>query len=157
MENKKDHPGVYIPPPLFYVVTFLLARYIQTKITINDAMLHVPITKIAGVVCLGLACFFLFGALRVFYVSKNALVPIKPALSLQTGSVYRVTRNPMYLALLLVYLGTTCFIGNWWHIIFSPILLVIIQQYVIRREEQYLERAFGSHYLDYRVKVRRWI
>jgi len=37
MENSKDNPGVYIPPPLFYVLTFIAAILIQSKIKIDDA------------------------------------------------------------------------------------------------------------------------
>jgi protein-S-isoprenylcysteine O-methyltransferase Ste14 len=63
----------------------------------------------------------------------------------------------MYVALAFVYLGISCLIGNWWNIIFFPFILLIFQEYVIKREEKYLERAFGKEYLDYKDKVRRWL
>jgi protein-S-isoprenylcysteine O-methyltransferase Ste14 len=59
--------------------------------------------------------------------------------------------------LAIVYLAFTCFIGNWWNIILFPVLLLIIQEYIINREEKYLHRRFGQEYLDYKTKVRRWL
>ncbi len=63
----------------------------------------------------------------------------------------------MYVGLVLVYLGLTCLIGNWWNIILLHLLFLIIQLYVIGREEKYLARKFGNEYMDYRQRVRRWL
>ena len=63
----------------------------------------------------------------------------------------------MYVGLAIVYLGITCFIGNWWNIIFLPLLFLIVQEYIIKREEKYLELEFGQQYDDYKRTVRRWL
>ena len=157
MENSKDNPGVYIPPPLFYVLTFIAAILIQSKIKIDDAFFHEKGTKITGVIFLIIAIFFLVKSLGQVFQSKNSLITIKPATSLQTTGIYNVTRNPMYVGLAIVYLGISCFIGNWWNIILFFLLLLIIQEYIIKHEEKYLERRFGQEYLDYKLKVRRWL
>lgn len=157
MENKKDSPGVYIPPPLFYILVFLAAVFIQKKIPIDPAVSHLQITKIAGTLLLLTSLFFLITSFRKFFQSKNTLILIKPASSLQTNGIYNISRNPMYVGLVFIYLGLTCLVGNWWNIILFPILLLIIQQYVIKKEEEYLERAFGVKYIDYKNKVRRWL
>ncbi|HWH63732.1 MAG TPA: isoprenylcysteine carboxylmethyltransferase family protein [Ginsengibacter sp.] len=157
METKKDSPGVYIPPPLFYVVVFLIALFLQKKIAINDFVFHLQITKILGISLFVISLFFIVTSLRKFFLSKNTLILIKPASSLQTNGIYNISRNPMYVGLAIVYLGITCFIGNWWNIILFPILLLIVQEYIINREEKYLIRRFGQDYLDYKSKVRRWL
>lgn len=157
MENKKDSPGVYIPPPIFYVLTFLAAIFIQTKVSINDSVFHLQFTKVVGILLLTISFFFLFTSLRKFLLSKNTLILIKPASSLQTNGIYNISRNPMYVSLALIYLGLTCLIGNWWNIILFPLLFLIIQEYIIKSEEKYLERAFGIEYTDYKRRVRRWI
>ena len=157
MENKKDSPGVYVPPPLFYVLTFLVAVFVQKKIPIDDSLFHLQITKITGILFLVISLFFLVTSLIKFFQSKNTLILIKPASSLQTNGIYSISRNPMYVGLAIVYLGTTCLIGNWWNIILFPLLLLVIKEYVIKKEEKYLERAFGEKYLDYKSKVRRWL
>ena len=157
MENKKDHPGIYVPPPIVYALTFLVAVFIQKKLPIDDSLFHRQLAKIVGVGLLIIALFFLIRSLRQFFLSKNTLVTIMAANSLQTNGIYNITRNPMYLGLAIVYLGISCLIGNWWNIILFPLLLLLIQEYMIKREEKYLERRFGQVYLDYKSKVRRWI
>jgi protein-S-isoprenylcysteine O-methyltransferase Ste14 len=154
---QKDSPGVYIPPPLVYVLVFLIALFIQKKISFNDSLFHLEITRIFGIVLFGVALFFLFTSLRIFFKSKNTLILIRPASSLQTNGIYNISRNPMYVGLACIYLGITCFIGNWWDLILFPILVLIIQQFIIYPEEKYLYRRFGQAYLDYKLKVRRWV
>ena len=157
MENKKDSPGIYIPPPLIYVLVFLAAIFIQKKISIDDSIFHLQITKIVGVLLLIISLLFLVTSLRQFFITKNTLVLIKPASSLQATGIYSITRNPMYVGLGLIYLGMSCFVGNWWNIILFPLLLLIVQEYIIKREEKYLVRRFGQEYIFYKTKVRRWL
>ena len=150
-------PGVFIPPPLFYVLIFIAAVFIQKIIPITDKLFHLSATKVAGAILLIVALFFLVKSLRQFFLTKNTLILIKPASSLQTTGIYGMTRNPMYVGLAIVYLGITCFIGNWWNIILFPVLFIIVQEYIIKREEKYLELEFGQGYSDYRRTVRRWL
>lgn len=157
MENKKDNPGVYFPPPLIYAGIFIAAIFIQKIISIDDTLFHNVIIKIIGVIFLLTALFFLFRGFKKFFESKNSLITIRPSNSLQTTGIYRISRNPMYIGISNVYLGLSCIIGNWWNIFLFPLLILIIQEYVIKREERYLERRFGQEYLDYKSKVRRWI
>lgn len=157
MENKKDSPGVYIPPPLLYILIFLAAIFLQKKISIDESFFQWQIIKVAGIFMLIVSLFFSITSLRTFFQSKNTLILVKPASSLQTNGIYKISRNPMYLGLTFVYIGLTFLIGNWWNIILFPLLILIIQEYIIKREEKYLERAFAQGYLDYKLKVRRWL
>lgn len=157
MDAKKDSPGVYIPPPLIYILIFLFGLFLQKKISINDFVFHLQTTKIVGISLLVISLFFLITSLQKFFQTKNTLILIKPASSLQTNGIYKLSRNPMYVGLAIIYLGITCFIGNWWNIILFPVLLLIIQEYIINREEQYLNRRFGQEYRNYKSKVKRWL
>lgn len=157
MTSKKDHPGVYVPPPMFYGLTFVASLFLQKKITLDPALFQSQLTKATGILLLICAGFFIGTSMIRFLRSRNTIITIKPANSLQITGIYQVTRNPMYLGLAIVYLGITCLIGNWWHLILFPVLIVVLQEYVIKREERYLERAFGQQYLEYKVSVRRWL
>ena len=157
MANENDNPGIYIPPPLLYVVTFFAAVLIQKLLPLNRAFFYNTISKIIGSVIILIGLFFNFPALRQFFKTKNTLVTIKPANSLQTTGIYSVSRNPMYISLLLFYTGLSFIMGNWWNLILLPFLILIVQEYVIKREERYLDRRFGQQYLDYKARVRRWI
>lgn len=157
MENKKDNAGVYIPPPLLYIAIFFLAIFMQKMIPINKDFFFTTTAKIIGVLIILISLFFSFPAILQFFKTKNTLITIKPANSLQTTRIYSISRNPMYISLLLVYTGLSFIIGNWWNLILLPVLFLIIQEYVIKREEKYLDRRFGQSYLDYKTKVRRWL
>jgi protein-S-isoprenylcysteine O-methyltransferase Ste14 len=157
MKPKQDSPGVYLPPPLIYVLIFVTAVFIQRTFYIEDSFFHLTLTKGIAILFLIVAFYFMTTSLIKFFKTKNTVVLIKPAASLQTNGVYGISRNPMYVGLAFVYLGITCFIGNWWNIILFPLLILIIQGFVIKSEEKYLERAFGDKYLEYKRRVRRWL
>ncbi|MGN6247327.1 MAG: methyltransferase family protein [Ginsengibacter sp.] len=152
-----DNPGVRIPPPILYVAIFLSAVFIQKRIPLDASFFESGFAKIAGSIFLFIAIILTVISLRKFFLSKNTIITIKPASSLQTTGIYRFTRNPMYLSLLFLYLGLACFLGNWWNLLLLPILILVVQQYVIIREEKYLLRRFGTEYLDYKSRVRRWL
>jgi protein-S-isoprenylcysteine O-methyltransferase Ste14 len=155
--NTKKHPGIYIPPPLIYAAFFMVSFLMQNLLPFNNFALHLTATRITGALLILLYLLFFISALRRFILSKNTLVTIKPATSLETSGIYSFTRNPMYLSLVFLYGGLAVFFGNWWTLIFLPLLVMVVQLYVIRKEEQYLQQAFGNNYNEYKRKVRRWI
>ena len=157
MKRAKDHPGIYIPLPLFYVATFFVAVSLQKLLPLGAVFFHTMAARAIGSVLILSGVFFLFPAIRQFFTSKNTLITIKSAHSLQTTGIYTISRNPMYVGLLLLYLGLSFLMGNWWNLILLPVLVFSIQEYIIKREESYLTRRFGEKYVDYTVKVRRWL
>jgi protein-S-isoprenylcysteine O-methyltransferase Ste14 len=158
MKITKDSPGVYVPPPLVYAACFLLSFLLQGYFTIRSAyFFHSKAANIIGIIIIISGLIFAVPALRQFFKTKNTIILIKPASSLQTTGIYSFTRNPMYLSLLLIYLGMALIFGNWWTIILLPLLIIVINYRIILPEERYLARAFGNSYTDYKKRVRRWI
>ncbi len=155
--NTKNHPGVYIPPPLIYAAFFLLSIALQKTWPFNDHLLHTTVARVVGGLLAVLFLLFVIPSMQRFIASKNTLVTIKPANSLQTTGIYAVTRNPMYLSLIFLYSGLAIFFGNWWTFMLLVPLVAIVRWYIIRKEENYLDRAFGDLYDAYKRKVRRWI
>ena len=157
MKSKKDSPGVYPPPPLFYVVIFFISILLQHYVSISRDFFEGNISHYLALIFIGLGVISIIPALITFFKSKNTLVTILPAKSLQTKGIYSISRNPMYLGLLFVYSGVGLIKGNWWTFILIPLVIFVINQLVIIKEENYLERAFGKEFLDYKIAVRRWI
>ncbi len=157
MKPRQDHPGVYPPPPLFYVAIFFLSILIQRLIHLSTAFFEQKTASIPGFLFIGIGIVTLLPALLSFLKTKNTLITIKPASSLQTSGIYAFSRNPMYLGLLFLYTGIAFFKGNWWTFLLIPLVIIVISTFVIANEEKYLERAFGETYLAYKKKVRRWI
>ena len=154
---KKDNPGVFIPPPFIYLLIFFIAFFTQKILPINNSFFHYDVVKTAGIIFFVAGAYFMMQGVWKFIQTGNTLITVKPASSLQQTGIYKVTRNPMYFGLICFYIGFACFFGNWWHIILLPVLIIIIQEYVIKREEKYLERQFSESYLEYKKRVRRWI
>jgi len=157
METRKDNPGIKVPPPFIYAGLFILSFLIQRIRPMDASAFHTPMAIVLSVLLAGAGTVFGLVAIRQFIRAGTSVLPVKPASSLQTGGLYAVTRNPMYMGLLLLYAGLALRFGNWWTLVLLPLLVYIMQSYVIRREEAYLLRRFGEQYEAYRKKVRRWI
>lgn len=157
MKTKTDHPGVFIPPPLFYVATFFISIFCQRCFPLSESLFRSHIAFVAGIVFVLAGLATVLPALIKFFLTRNTLITIKPAHSLQTSGIYSISRNPMYLGLLVLYMGIGFFKGNLWSFIIIPLLVLIITHFVIRKEEAYLLRTFGIEYAEYQKKVKRWI
>ena len=157
MSATKDSPGVYIPTPLVYAGVFFLSFPLHKLLPLDNSFFHTGTALAIAIVIIVAGLCFNLPALRQFAKTKNTLVTVKPARSLQTSGIYAVSRNPMYLSLLLWYTGLALLFGNWWTLHLLPVLAIVITYFIIKPEEKYLERAFGKTYLDYKRKVRRWI
>lgn len=71
--------------------------------------------------------------------------------------MYRFTRNPMYVGMCIAYIGLTLVANSVWPIVALPFAVVVVDRYVMRREERYLSAQFGEQYEQYRRRVRRWV
>jgi protein-S-isoprenylcysteine O-methyltransferase Ste14 len=93
----------------------------------------------------------------LFRRSGQSANPWKPTPSLIDRGPFRLTRNPMYLQMVLACLGVAIMLMNWWIVILTPIAAWSLQRLAIVPEEAYLERKFGDAYLAYKRRVRRWL
>ena len=157
MKTKIDNPGVHVPPPLLYVLIFFISIYIQKAAPLSALFFDTNLASVLGVLFSMTGVFITLPALVKFFKTKNTLITFKSANSLQTTGIYSITRNPMYLGLLTIYIGIAFFEGNWWTIMLIPFVILMITYLVILKEERYLERAFGDSYVDYKQRVRRWV
>ena len=83
--------------------------------------------------------------------------PVRPTAAIVTSGPFRFSRNPLYLALTLVYCGLSLAVNSWWGGVVLAPLLVVMHRGVVLREERYLERKFGETYRRYRSQVRRYL
>ena len=101
----------------------------------------------------GAACY----CLGLFLCALSVLHFASPdSTGLNTGGIYRISRNPMYISYFLTYLGITALTK-------SPLLfsLVVVNQltahWVILAEERMCQHEFGDKYTEYMKRVRRYI
>jgi protein-S-isoprenylcysteine O-methyltransferase Ste14 len=83
--------------------------------------------------------------------------PWKPTLSIVDDGPFRMTRNPMYLQMVIVCLGFAIVLSNGWILTLTPVCALALQWLAILPEERYLEQKFGDEYRAYKRRVRRWI
>lgn len=157
MASTSDTPGVVAPPPLLFL------GVLAVGLALDFVLLRVPtglpgfLRLAAGAALLVAAGAFIAGALGRFRRAGTRAEPWRPSTALVTDGVYRFTRNPMYLAMALLYLGSALALDSVVALILLPPLLTLVQVGVIAREERYLEGKFGEDYRRYRASVRRWV
>jgi protein-S-isoprenylcysteine O-methyltransferase Ste14 len=90
---------------------------------------------------------------------QTTINPTRPdsASSLVTTGIFRHSRNPMYLAMLLALLGWGVILGNLWSLAILPLFVAYMTRFQILPEERAMTEVFGSEFDEYRQKVRRWI
>jgi protein-S-isoprenylcysteine O-methyltransferase Ste14 len=155
VSHSADHAGVRLPPPLIYVVLFGIGLALHQFVPL--AFPPAALARLAALMLLGAGIVLLVSSNVLFRRAHTSLVPVRPATALVLGGPYRLTRNPMYLGLLCVYLALALWFGLGWPLLLAPIVVLAVQRLAIAKEEQYLDQKFGDAYRAYRSRVRRWI
>lgn len=107
----------------------------------------------AAAAAIGLSAVWLFRRART---TVNPLSP-QGCTALVTAGMFRFSRNPMYLALLLALVGWGLFLANAFALLLALAFIPWMNRFQIRPEEQVLQRVFGQAFTDYRRRVRRWL
>ena len=154
-KDNTDNPGVIAPPPFIYtgaLAAGLLAhrRFRVPFLPRRLARTLGPLLIVGGFV-VGLLGF------REMRRAGSNVDPREPATTVVTGGPYRFTRNPMYLGFTLQYVGISALFNTLLPVLLLPAVQQLMRRGVIEREERYLESKFGEEYLQYKVRVRRWI
>ena len=157
MDNQTfpDKAGVIMFPPLLYALVLIAGITASQFFPYHFINFQLALLLGSIVFLVGLTTMLRAG--RTFIKNKN---PINPAGSTQliiTSGIYRYTRNPMYVAFALMYIGISILTNAWCSLLMLLPLLILVQKGIIEREEKYLTRKFGAEYLAYKSKVRRWI
>lgn len=151
-----DRAAVRIFPPAVPLLTIaagvVLERMIPTALSIPEA-----VRWSGGVLAIGSVLFL--GAWSVALVRRSGQSenPWKPTTGVIRSGPFRLTRNPMYLQMVLVTFGLGIAFENPWILALTPLCGIALQLLAIRPEEEYLERKFGEEYLQYKARVPRWL
>ena len=144
-----------IYPPIWLLIGII------TIFSLNEFYPGYRYTAFAGqaiggvVIVIGLALLVIANGL--FSQAGTNVIPFRPATALVTTGIYRVTRNPMYLGMLAVLLGSAITVGAATALAVPVLFVVIIQSRFILAEEAMLRSTFGAEYEDYCARVRRWL
>jgi protein-S-isoprenylcysteine O-methyltransferase Ste14 len=150
-----EHAGVKIPPPVIFLAFLLAGVGLELLWPLGGLPLALAIA--CGVLGLVAWAYLDGSSMQRFRRANTALEPWKPTSALVTDGPYRFTRNPIYLGMTALYVGIALAFGVLWALILLPLVLVVIDRFVITREERYLARRFGDQYAAYRRRARRWV
>lgn len=152
--SSTDKPGVIAPPPLVYLAGFgggLLFDRLVPGYELPGGVL-----QIVGLVLLPAGVLLLAWAVVTMRRARTTVSPYKPSSAIVRSGPYRFTRNPIYLADAILYVGLALAFRSGAALVLLPVVLAVIRYGVIAREERYLERVFGDPYRAYEAEVRRW-
>lgn len=149
-----DTAGIPIRPPVIYaaaLVVMLMLRWLRPLPILARGGLW------PGMALVVLGVGILLWARRTLLAGGTNVDPMLPTTAIVAAGPYRFSRNPLYVGLAVVYLGLTLALDTWWGIVLLALVLIVMHQGVIQREERYLERKFGDGYRQYRAAVRRYL
>ncbi len=158
-EQQRDSAAACVFPPGVPLVTVLVGVGLNYLWPI-DLGFALPAPErywVGGLIVAG--SFFAIGTWSVllFRRTGQSVQPRKPTPQIVERGPFRVTRNPMYLQMVLVCVGIAIILWNVWVLGLTPICAWVLQKFAIEPEEAYLEGKFGDAYLAYKRRVRRWI
>lgn len=118
-----------------------------------------PAATVAAVVIALVGVSLVVAGNLTFHRAKTTVNPFKPetASNLVTGGIYRVTRNPIYVGLLVVLAGWAVFLANAFSLLGLVLFPVYMTRFQIMPEERALRSLFGDAYSRYSSRVRRWL
>lgn len=146
-----------IPPPVVALICAL---------AICQGSKLLPVIRLQGhaqtamaVVLATIAIIIDLSALTGFIRSRTTIDPRYPHKTswVVTTGIYRHTRNPMYLGLMLLLAALSIYLGAVVGLLGVVLFVWYTTVFQIMPEERVLEAQFGEDYLDYKARVRRWL
>ena len=142
-------------PPRIAICLLLAAAAVQLAMPALWPSLRVSVT--GGAITAALGFGIMLRAWWLFRQRETAICPTAATSTLITDDVYRLTRNPMYLGIVLIVLGVALGTGGLSYYVAALFFFLIIDFVFCPYEEQKLAQAFSQEYPRYVNNVRRWL
>ena len=144
-----------IPPPIL-VLILVVSSFLSSK---KIDVIHIPHQTLVSILILLIGILILIIPVTNFIKYKTTIDPIefKKVNKLVTSGIYKYSRNPMYLGLLLIVISSSILYLNIYSVSTPIFFYYWINRFQIQREEIFLTEKFGKEYLSYNTKTRRWI
>ncbi|MDO8842426.1 MAG: isoprenylcysteine carboxylmethyltransferase family protein [Methanocalculus sp.] len=139
-----------------YFLILLILSILSHFIFPVRVLLHAPFI-VVGILIIGFGLLLAFRSRALFLRNRTTLSPYEsPAVLITTGP-FRISQNPIYLAMAAILTGNAVVMGTLVPFVCTALFIVIIELLFIPEEEQRLEEIFGEEYREYKRHVRRWI
>ena len=146
-----------IPVPWVFVLTYVLGVGLEYALPFRAGNGALPGVSVAGGVLFGIGAGIAGWGLLTFRAARTTTVPGQTSSRLVTWGPYRFSRNPMYIGLIVAYLGEAGILRQVWPMFLLPLTVAYVNWIVIPLEESRLKEVFPEEYDRYRMRVRRWL
>ena len=147
-----------VPVPWVFVLAYLAGVALERVMPMGMPRSDVARwSGVAGGMLFAAGAALATWSLVLFRRARTTTIPGRRSAALVTAGPYRFTRNPMYVALTLAYVGETGLLVQVWPLVLLPFVLAYLNRIVIPIEEGRLAEVFGADYERYRAGVRRWV
>jgi protein-S-isoprenylcysteine O-methyltransferase Ste14 len=151
----QDNADVKILPPI--VLAVALGVGIPIGILLPTRLLSADAAVSLGLGVVAVSVLLVIAAVHELRREKTAFDVRKPTSVIVRTGVFRLTRNPVYLSMMLLYVGLSLVINSPWMLLLAIPTGSTLCLAAIKPEERYLEAKFGDAYREYRAAVPRWI
>jgi len=151
-----DRPNVVAFPGVLYAIAFA-AVYGLNLVWPLPLLAMTEVARWIGAVLGIVGAVLIFSGVAAMRRARTNIYPSLPATTLVMEGPFRFTRNPLYVALAILFLGLAFEFDTAWGLVVLVPLLLVMHYGVILREERYLEAKFGDAYRQYCAKVRRYL
>ena len=155
MEPAADKPGIVAFPGVLYAGAFVVAFALHLLWPME--VLELGVARVTGMAICAVGAALILWGIATMRAARTNIYPELPATALVTNGPFRFTRNPLYVALAILFTGLSIEMNNPWGLVVLVPLLAVMHHGVILREESYLERKFGEAYRRYKSRVRRYL
>ena len=142
-------------PPVYLLLSLLLMgvldRYLPLMVLFQAPINYIGFVILTAGLSLIIACSVMFNK------ADTPIIPFEPTTALLTHGIYRYSRNPIYLGMLIILLGAAIAFSSLGPFLVLPVFFFIIREGYIKYEEPFLEQIFGDRYREYKSSVRRWL
>jgi protein-S-isoprenylcysteine O-methyltransferase Ste14 len=152
-----DRAPIVAPPPLLgliFIIGGFVARHFDPRPFFAG---HNSMRIFIGFILLSIGVAVIAIARRQFISHETPVNPYRPTAALVTDGLYRISRNPIYVAFLVIVCAFAFLANSWWFFAAAILLWIVLRFGVVNREEQYLADKFGETYRSYCQRVRRWM
>jgi protein-S-isoprenylcysteine O-methyltransferase Ste14 len=158
-DREKDAANVRFFPPGIPVLTVVAAIGMNQVIpfSLADAVPAMLRYSAGGIITISALLGLGAWSVAIMRRSGQSENPWKPTNSIIERGPFRVTRNPMYLQMVIVCFGVAVGLMNGWLFLLTPVCGLLLHHLAIVPEERYLESKFGESYLAYKRRVPRWL
>lgn len=146
-----------IPPPIQALLCaglmFLIAKFVP------EFSFGFPHQQTVAVLLILVGLGVDFASIRLFMRNSTTVSPLSPQNSsrLVTDGIYRFSRNPMYLGLVIILSAFGVWLGNFAAFLLVPCFIGYVTKFQIIPEEEILLEKFKLEYADYCAQVGRWV